>query len=42
MSILKEIAPWFIAGAIAILAAILILWFSAEPENTLPDVYGVM
>jgi len=42
MPTLREILPW--AGLILaiLIIAIIALWLNYQPENTLPEVYGVL
>lgn len=38
----RDVLPW-ILGALAVVVLVgLLLWLTAPPDNTLPDVYEVM
>ena len=42
MPTLREVLPWAGAVIIIFVVACFLIWWNQPPENTLPDVYGVM
>ena len=38
----REMLPWLIGAALVVAAVAAFLWWTAPPDNTLPDVYEVM
>jgi hypothetical protein len=38
----REVLPYFIASMAILLLAATYLWWTAPPDNTLPEDYGVM
>ena len=42
MPTLREVLPWAGAVIIVLIVAFILIWLNQPPENSLPDVYGVM
>lgn len=38
----RELLPWVLGAAFVVLGVLALLWWTAPPDNTLPDVYEVM
>ncbi|MEC8425067.1 MAG: hypothetical protein VX000_14885 [Myxococcota bacterium] len=38
----RELMPWVLGALFLVLAAAAFLWWTAPPENTLPQVYEVL